>query len=177
MSPLVAGGVTNHHNNRQGGGNTRSSTPTSQLGITGPNRGWSSVCLRPTPPLRPCLALGTSPNGPYSRYSRKPMSYKEDALILDVIEAYCSVTKPRSTVNSVNVTEGSKSDFNKAIPEAIQQLQSKLSILEYNVAALTSQLGDEKEARCALQSIVKKFLTASSKEYDSIEWPTMESNI
>ncbi|KAJ8970689.1 hypothetical protein NQ314_001070 [Rhamnusium bicolor] len=101
MSPLVAGGTTNQINNRHGGMNNVRSTPTPPPhGNTNNNRGWSSICLRPTPPLRPCLALGSSPNGPYSRYSRKPMTYKEDGLILDVIEAYCSLTKPRSTVNS-----------------------------------------------------------------------------
>lgn len=78
---------------------------------------------------------------------------------------------------SVNVTDGPKSDINKAIPEAINLLQSKLNILEYNVAALSSQLSEEKEARCALQTIVKSYLTTNSKDFDSIEWPTMESNI
>lgn len=101
MSPLVAGGPTSQTSNRQGGMNSIRSTPTPPPhGNINNNRGWSSICLRPTPPLRPCLALGSTPNGPYSRYSRKPMSYKEDGLILEVIEGYCSVTKPRSTVNS-----------------------------------------------------------------------------
>ncbi|KAJ8964424.1 hypothetical protein NQ317_014537 [Molorchus minor] len=178
MSPLVAGGTTSLLTNRQGGMNSIRSTPTPPPhGYVIGNRGWSAVCLRPTPPLRPCLALGSSPNGPYSRYSRKPMSYKEDGLILDVIEAYCSVAKPRSTVNSVNVTDGPRSEINKAIPEAINMLQSKLNILEYNVAALTFQLSEEKEARYALQKIVKNYLTVNSKDFDSIEWPTLESNI
>ncbi|KAJ8917558.1 hypothetical protein NQ315_005607 [Exocentrus adspersus] len=176
MSPLVAGGPTSLTNSRQGGSIRSTPTPPPHGHATN-NRGWSAICLRPTPPLRPCLALGSTPNGPYSRYSRKPMSYKEDGLILEVIEAYCSVTKPRSTVNSVNVTDGPKSDINKAIPEAINLLQSKLNILEYNVAALSSQISEEKEARCALQTIVKNYLTTNSKDFEDIPWPTMESNI
>ena len=77
-----------------------SSPPTPPQGSQG-GLNWSAVCLRPTPPLRPCLALGAAPGGPYQRYnSRRPTTYKEDGLILDVIEAYCSLGKPRSTVNS-----------------------------------------------------------------------------
>lgn len=71
------------------------------------NRGWSASCLRPSPPLRPCLALGLAVNNysspsssPSSCSGRKPTSYREDALILDVIEAYCCAAKPRNTVNS-----------------------------------------------------------------------------
>lgn len=76
----------------------------------------------------------------------------------------------------MNVTDGSKSDINKLLPEAVQQLQSKLSIFEYNLSALTSQLTEEKEARCTLQKIVKS-LVVNSKEFEHIEWPTIESNI
>lgn len=80
-------------------------------------------------------------------------------------------------VLTVNVTDGSKSDINKLLPEAVQQLQSKLSIFEYNLSALTSQLSEEKEARCALQKIVKNYLVSNSKDFENIEWPTIESNI
>lgn len=83
-------------------GGSRGLTPrcSSPHGISkGPS--WSAVCLRPTAPLRPCLALGAAPGGPYQRYNtRRPTTYKEDGQILDVIEAYCSLGKPRSTVNS-----------------------------------------------------------------------------
>lgn len=85
--------------------NTRCSSPLSSS--QGPSKGpsWSATCLRPTPPLRPCLALGATPSGPYQRYnSRRPTTYKEDGQILDVIEAYCSLGKPRSTVNSGRFT-------------------------------------------------------------------------
>ncbi|XP_072396138.1 rho guanine nucleotide exchange factor 7-like isoform X1 [Diabrotica undecimpunctata] len=184
MTPLISGGNPNLTSNHQRQGSVRSITPTlsasshSIASVNAAGRGWSAICLRPTPPLRPYLALGTSPNGPYSRYtSRRPMTYKEDGFILDVIEAYCSTMKPRSTVNSVNVSDATKSELNKAIPEAIQQLQSKVSILEYNVTALTSQLGDEKEARTVLQNIVKNHLVANSSDVDKIQWPAIESNI
>ncbi|KYB27460.1 Rho guanine nucleotide exchange factor 7-like Protein [Tribolium castaneum] len=65
-------------------------------------RGWSATSLRPSPPLRPCLAFG---HVPYSRPGPR-LSYKEDGLILDVIEAYFSTVKPRNTVNSVDLLTG-----------------------------------------------------------------------
>ncbi|CAH1108583.1 unnamed protein product [Psylliodes chrysocephalus] len=110
MTPLISASGTNlpnNHHHRQG--SIHSSTPALSSSIPASTRGWSAVCVRPTPPLRPSLALGTSPNGPYARYnSRRPMSYKEDGFILDVIEAYCSAMKPRSTVNSVELLTGGK---------------------------------------------------------------------
>lgn len=74
-------------------------TPPSH-GTLNNNKGWSVSCLRPAPPLSPCLALGSTPNGSPLRINRKSTMYKEDALILEVIEAYCSTGKNRSTVNS-----------------------------------------------------------------------------
>lgn len=65
------------------------------------NRSWSVSCLRPAPPLSPCLALGSSTlNGSPRRSTRKSTGYKDDALILEVVEAYCSTMKNRNTVNS-----------------------------------------------------------------------------
>ncbi|KAF2898835.1 hypothetical protein ILUMI_07340 [Ignelater luminosus] len=103
MSPLVAALSLTSGGNRQGVGannNTRSTQIPSIHSSLNNSRGWSASCLRPAPPLRPCLALGTTPNGSPIRSNRKPVSYKEDALILDVIEAYCSNVKPRNTINS-----------------------------------------------------------------------------
>ncbi|KRT78493.1 Pleckstrin homology domain containing protein [Oryctes borbonicus] len=78
-------------------------TPPSH-GTLNNNKGWSASCLRPAPPLSPRLALGTIPNGSPLRINRKATVHKEDALILEVIEAYCSTGKNRSTVNSGVVT-------------------------------------------------------------------------
>lgn len=110
MSPLVAAAATTTINNRPittGSTNNSSShqqhsTPPPPPPLHNNNMsGWSATCLRPPPPLRPCLALGLTPNSSSSVCSgRKPTSYREDAMILDVIEAYCSAAKPRNTVNS-----------------------------------------------------------------------------
>lgn len=68
--------------------------------------GWSIKNLRPAPPLRPLAASnlnedsGSNNVNPYAPMQRKINSYEEDALILRVIEAYCTSARSRKTVNS-----------------------------------------------------------------------------
>ncbi|KAF5287116.1 hypothetical protein FQR65_LT12339 [Abscondita terminalis] len=182
MSPLVAAQGLSSGTNRPGTGAYNSAhssffPSTSSLFIT--NRGWSASCLRPAPPLRPCLALGATPNGSPIRTSRKPSTYKEDALILDVIEAYCSNGKPKNTVNAVEVhsyVDESAPEADKMV-DSIKLIKYQLKNLEINLATLSSQLTEERGARCALQTIVKSYIAVNCKDFDSIEWPTMESNI
>ncbi|XP_065924044.1 rho guanine nucleotide exchange factor 7 isoform X11 [Magallana gigas] len=68
---------------------------------------WTMSCLRPSPPLRqhlPCKEdLVRSPRmgrKPVRRKPDDPRTMEEDALILKVIEAYCTSAKTRHTVNS-----------------------------------------------------------------------------
>ncbi|XP_078311700.1 rho guanine nucleotide exchange factor 7-like isoform X8 [Crassostrea virginica] len=68
---------------------------------------WTTSCLRPSPPLRqhlPCKEdLVRSPRmgrKPVRRKPDDPRTMEEDALILKVIEAYCTSAKTRHTVNS-----------------------------------------------------------------------------
>ncbi|XP_031345487.1 rho guanine nucleotide exchange factor 7-like isoform X2 [Photinus pyralis] len=109
MSPLVAAQGLSSGNNRPGTGTSSisgySALFPSNYNAVG-NRGWSASCLRPAPPLRPCLALGTASNGSPIRSNRKPTTYAEDALILDVIEAYCSNGKSKNTIPSVELLTG-----------------------------------------------------------------------
>ncbi|XP_072936574.1 rho guanine nucleotide exchange factor 7-like isoform X2 [Epargyreus clarus] len=68
--------------------------------------GWSVTCLRPAPPLRPqSFTVGSDenigPTHPYAPHQRKSNSYEEDALILKVIEAYCTSARCRNAVSSV----------------------------------------------------------------------------
>ncbi|XP_043244855.1 rho guanine nucleotide exchange factor 7-like isoform X2 [Amphibalanus amphitrite] len=102
--------------------------PVSEVGVSsapGPLRPWTAACLRPSPPLRPCLALGredtnrkSSRNMVY-KYKKRgdDRSYEDDATILRVIEAYCTSSQPRHTVNS------SLLDPPHPIPEEQQQQQ------------------------------------------------------
>lgn len=72
------------------------------------------------------------------------------------------------------VSDLRKSQNNNANEQLIR-LQQKIKNIESNMELLSTQLTEERAARCALQTIVKKHL--STKELDSVEWPTMESNI
>lgn len=109
MLPVVAAANSNINNNRPTG-NTNNiqhsipPPPPMHYNNNSGDDGWSASCLRPPPPLRPCLALGTTASNINSSLScssgRKPTSYREDAMILDVIEAYCSAVKFRNTVHS-----------------------------------------------------------------------------
>lgn len=64
-----------------------------------PGKVWSLSCLRPSPPLRPGLSLREDKRN--QRYKRKDDKWHEDdALILRVIEAYCTSAKTRYTINS-----------------------------------------------------------------------------
>ncbi|KAL1512950.1 hypothetical protein ABEB36_002449 [Hypothenemus hampei] len=102
MSPLISAPNPNSCSMPQFGASRGLMTPRCSSPHTfGKGQIWTAACLRPTPPLRPCLALGTIPGGPYQRQNgRRPTTYKEDGQILDVIEAYCSLGRPRNTVNS-----------------------------------------------------------------------------
>ncbi|VVD04767.1 unnamed protein product [Leptidea sinapis] len=67
--------------------------------------GWNVTCLRPAPPLRPhsfCVGSDENigPTHPYAPHQRKSNSYEEDALILKVIEAYCTSARCRNAVSS-----------------------------------------------------------------------------
>ncbi|XP_070172976.1 rho guanine nucleotide exchange factor 7-like isoform X2 [Littorina saxatilis] len=69
---------------------------------------WSLTCLRPSPPLRPSLMCRDDPlrsprSSRRSAQRKKPVTYNEDAFILQVIEAYCNSTKTRHTVNSCKI--------------------------------------------------------------------------
>ncbi|XP_052703850.1 rho guanine nucleotide exchange factor 7-like isoform X4 [Crassostrea angulata] len=71
---------------------------------------WTMSCLRPSPPLRqhlPCKEdLVRSPRmgrKPVRRKPDDPRTMEEDALILKVIEAYCTSAKTRHTVNSLDL--------------------------------------------------------------------------
>ncbi|KAK2145461.1 hypothetical protein LSH36_680g01023 [Paralvinella palmiformis] len=76
---------------------------------------WSMTCLRPAPPLRPILVgreeVARSPRtgrrllGAGKRKHDDPKTLEEDAIILKVIEAYCTSAKARHTVNSLDLTK------------------------------------------------------------------------
>lgn len=97
MSPLAITPAANRPN--QSIANNRSGVSPNLTSLNN-NGGWSATCLRPSPPLRPCLALGSVSQGSPLRSSRKALSHNDDAQILKVIEAYCNSTRPKNTIST-----------------------------------------------------------------------------
>lgn len=104
MSPMTTPSRLNPPTNNRS--ITSSTSPLHNLNVspsplhstnTNNNGGWSATCIRPLPPHRLCLALGTAPRG-----NRRALSHSDDAQILKVIEAYCASNKPKHVINTVD---------------------------------------------------------------------------
>lgn len=79
---------------------------------------------------------------------------------------------------SANLCNGPKTEHNKKLQDDLLLLQMQTNQLEYNMGAILRELNEERKARYALQTIVKNYLTTNCKDFDNtIEWPTMETNI
>ncbi|XP_071454098.1 rho guanine nucleotide exchange factor 7-like [Hetaerina americana] len=142
---------------------------------------WRLSCLRPSPPMRPCLALGW-PDATATlanQVKRRDEQCEEGTQILRVIEAYCTGSKMRNTVNSVLldcpqvliaeeekiivegpcdngiVEERSLVDTVYALKEDIQDLTSKVTILG-------DRLDEEGRARRALAALVQAHIVTPS---------------
>lgn len=63
-------------------------------------RVWSMSCLKPSPPLRPGLSSRDEKRNQKHLKRKDDKWHEDDALILRVIEAYCTSAKTRYTVNS-----------------------------------------------------------------------------
>ncbi|XP_063231749.1 rho guanine nucleotide exchange factor 7 isoform X2 [Bacillus rossius redtenbacheri] len=153
------------------------------------NKGWSMSCLRPSPPIRPCLALGRDDFRKSSRsYTRRhsERTFEEDAQILRVIEAYCASAKSRHTVNSAAVldcpqlliaeeekiiveeTSGNQTIVEeKSLVDTVYALRDQVKELSSATATLSSQLQEEKRARCALETLVRTCLAGR----EDLVWP------
>lgn len=73
--------------------------------------------------------------------------------------------------------DGSTPDSEKNFSESIKVLKNQVKNLEINLNAISSQLTEERTARYALQAIIKHHVLSNYKDFDTIEWPTIESNI
>ncbi|CAH0725801.1 unnamed protein product, partial [Brenthis ino] len=140
------------------------------------NKGWSITCLRPAPPLRPqSFTVGSDenigPTHPYAPHQRKSNSYEEDALILKVIEAYCTSARCRNAVSSECDDDSPiealvrspslpiHSTSNHGSPSLwtiVMRLQNDIRTLKLDVKNLQFQLDEERQDRtlaiAALQS-------------------------
>ncbi|KAK7869103.1 hypothetical protein R5R35_007764 [Gryllus longicercus] len=156
------------------------------------SKGWSMSCLRPSPPLRPCLALGHCDSlrrsGRASSRKQNGRSFEEDAQILRIIEAYCTSARTRYTVNSaalldcpqmliaeeekiiIEETAGDETIVEeKSLVDTVYALKDQVKALQADVGTLTQKLEEETKLRSALQQIVKTHLVSSDGE--DIAWP------
>ncbi|XP_052214529.1 rho guanine nucleotide exchange factor 7-like isoform X3 [Dreissena polymorpha] len=166
---------------------------------------WTLSCLRPSPPLRPPMVyredgmrspraarkLGrrkperTQSQDEYDKQFRKydPRVNSEDALILKVIEAYCTSAKTRHTVNSsilyspnvllpheekIIVDDGTGPDmlqekarkftFHVSLVDTVYSLRDQVKALEMDHKKMKKDLEDETKARKSLENVIKKFM-------------------
>nr|XP_034330134.1 rho guanine nucleotide exchange factor 7 isoform X15 [Crassostrea gigas] len=171
---------------------------------------WTMSCLRPSPPLRqhlPCKEdlvrsprMGRKPvrRKPVRTHSQDEYDYKykwrqydprtmeEDALILKVIEAYCTSAKTRHTVNSSFVTsphvlmpeeekiimdDGDPSNLQeKTLVDTVYSLKDQVRMLEKEHKKMKHDLEEEKKARRRLESSIKKSMKSNNLIWE--ETPT-----
>ncbi|KAJ2953623.1 hypothetical protein O0L34_g1227 [Tuta absoluta] len=126
------------------------------------NKGWSITCLRPAPPLRPqSFTVGSDenigPTHPYAPHQRKSNSYEEDALILKVIEAYCTSARCRNAVSSV--------DYGHFPLGKVQYHAPATNIPNYNYTRLPVQRSDTPDyTGCSKASKVKRNKSSSAAD-------------
>ncbi|XP_045510830.1 rho guanine nucleotide exchange factor 7 isoform X2 [Colias croceus] len=151
------------------------------------SKGWSVTCLRPAPPLRPqSFSVGSDenigPTHPYAPHQRKSNSYEEDALILKVIEAYCTSARCRNAVSSECDDESPvsiealvrspslpiHSTSNHGSPSLwtiVMRLQNEIKTLRLDVKNLQLQLNEEKQERnLAIAAMQSRNIFKDAKE-------------
>nr|KAG5687919.1 hypothetical protein BaRGS_014368 [Batillaria attramentaria] len=150
-----------------------------------PTSVWSLTCLRPAPPLRPTLmcrddALRSPRSNRKSTQRRKPVTYNEDAFILQVIEAYCNSAKTRHTVNSsllnnpnviiadeekILVFDDTEKHEEKTLVDTVYSLKDKVRQLEQEQKRMRQDLDEERRARVRLEAVLRNTTAASSSKF------------
>nr|XP_034829246.1 rho guanine nucleotide exchange factor 7 isoform X4 [Maniola hyperantus] len=150
------------------------------------SKGWSITCLRPAPPLRPqSFTVGSDenigPTHPYAPHQRKSNSYEEDALILKVIEAYCTSARCRNAVSSECDDElmsiealvrspslpihSASNHCSPSLWTVVMRLQNDIKTLKLDVKNLQLQLKEEKQDRTlAIAAFQSRNILKDAKE-------------
>lgn len=112
---------------------------------------------------------------PVRRKPDDPRTMEEDAVILKVIEAYCTSAKTRHTVNSslltsahVLIAEEEKIFIDdagdptvlqeKTLVDTVYSLRDQIKALEQEQKKMRRDLEDETKARKQLENRIKKFI-------------------
>ncbi|XP_013408053.1 rho guanine nucleotide exchange factor 7 isoform X1 [Lingula anatina] len=144
---------------------------------------WSLSCLRPCPPLRPVYFSRDDPTKSprsgrkFRTLTRRPVDdakTMEDALILKVIEAYCTSAKTRHTVNSslldsphMLIAEEEKIIFEeqkgdqtvveeKTLVDTVYAIKDQLKELREEQVLLRKELEEERRARKRIEAMLNK---------------------
>ncbi|XP_023943025.1 rho guanine nucleotide exchange factor 7 isoform X2 [Bicyclus anynana] len=150
------------------------------------SKGWSITSLRPAPPLRPqSFTVGSDenigPTHPYAPHQRKSNSYEEDALILKVIEAYCTSARCRNAVSSECDDElmsiealvrspslpihSTSNHGSPSLWSIVMRLQNEIRTLKLDVKNLQLQLYEEKQDRTlAIATLQTRNILKDAKE-------------
>ncbi|CAL4103827.1 unnamed protein product, partial [Meganyctiphanes norvegica] len=146
---------------------------------------WSMSCLRPSPPLRPGASQKDEKRNPRNNKRKDDKWHEDDALILRVIEAYCTSAKTRYTINStlldspqvliaedekiiIEETKGNKVVVEeKSLVDTVYALKDQVAVLVKDYQALKSAFEVEKQSSNNFRNIVKKHLLAGR---DDIKW-------
>ncbi|XP_046987789.1 rho guanine nucleotide exchange factor 7 isoform X3 [Schistocerca americana] len=152
------------------------------------SKGWSMSCLRPSPPIRPCLGLGrddSSKKPAHNTRKHSEKTFEEDALILRVIEAYCMSAKTRYTVNSaalmdnpqlliaeeekiiIEETEGNQTIVEeKSLVDTVYALKDQVKDLQADIARISARLEEESKARATFQKLVCSNLLSAGLKWE-----------
>ncbi|KAE8750461.1 hypothetical protein FOCC_FOCC002755 [Frankliniella occidentalis] len=138
-------------------------------------KSWTATNLRPAPPVRIAASLVRDDLRKSTRGPRKinERSYEEDALVLRVIESYCTSAKTRSTISSAllespqekgvgnSIGGQSPQAEDKKVLDAVHALSQKVNDLQGQINTLMQQLDYETSARRSLQNVIHAHLTSA----------------
>ncbi|KAK4324924.1 hypothetical protein Pmani_004461 [Petrolisthes manimaculis] len=134
---------------------------------------WSLSCLRPSPPLRPGHSPRDDKRAQRHNKRKEDKWHEDDALILRVIEAYCTSARTRYTVNStlldspqvliaeeekiiVEETRGNQVVMEeKSLVDTVYALKDQVATLVRDYQALKTAFESERQATRALRSALK----------------------
>ncbi|XP_045618829.2 rho guanine nucleotide exchange factor 7 isoform X1 [Procambarus clarkii] len=146
---------------------------------------WSMSCLRPSPPLRPGLSLRDEKRNQRHIKRKDDKWHEDDALILRVIEAYCTSAKTRYTVNStlldspqvliaeeekiiVEETHGNQIVMEeKSLVDTVYALKDQVATLLRDYQSLKKAFEFEQQASRNLRNIMKQHVLLGR---DDIVW-------
>ncbi|XP_047489051.1 rho guanine nucleotide exchange factor 7-like isoform X1 [Penaeus chinensis] len=146
---------------------------------------WSMSCLRPSPPLRPGLSPRDEKRSQRHTKRKDDKWHEDDALILRVIEAYCTSAKTRYTVNStlldspqvliaeeekiiIEETHGNQVVMEeKSLVDTVYALKDQVAALLRDYQALKKAFELEQQSSRNLRNILKQHILPGR---DDIKW-------